>query len=374
MDKRDYYEVLGVPREASAQEIKSAYRKLALKHHPDKNPGDKQAEENFKEAAEAYSVLSDPNKRGQYDRFGHAGVNVGSGGFGGFDPDIFADFSDILGDFFGFGDVFGGSRRRRSSQAQRGSDLRYDLRISFEEAAFGVKTKIKIPRQETCSVCGGTGAKPGQGRVTCNTCGGQGQIRYQQGFFTISRTCPQCQGTGTIIKNRCTECKGAGRLPKEKILELKIPAGVDDGSRLRVAGEGESGANGGPPGDLYVVIEVEEHPFFKRQGNDIYCELPVSFPQAALGAEIGIPTLQGKEKLKIPEGTQTGTVFRLKGRGVVSLGGRGQGDQLVAITVVTPTKLNKQQKQLLQQFADASDGESEEESEGLFGKVKDIFG
>jgi molecular chaperone DnaJ len=210
--------------------------------------------------------------------------------------------------------------------------------------------------------------------VTCNTCGGQGQIRYQQGFFTISRTCPQCQGTGQIIKSRCTECKGAGRLPKEKILELKIPAGVDDGSRLRVAGEGESGANGGPPGDLYVVIEVEEHPFFKRQGNDIYCELPVSFPQAALGAEISIPTLQGKEKLKIPEGTQTGTVFRLKGRGVVSLSGRGQGDQMVAITVVTPTKLNKQQKELLQQFADTSDDEREEDSGGLFGKVKDIFG
>jgi len=372
--KRDYYEVLGVTREANAQEIKSAYRKLALKHHPDKNPGDKQAEENFKEAAEAYSVLSDPNKRGQYDRFGHAGVSAGGGGFGGFDPDIFADFSDILGDFFGFGDVFGGSRRRRPNQAQRGSDLRYDLRISFDEAVFGVKTKIKIPRQETCSVCGGTGAKPGQGRITCNTCGGQGQIRYQQGFFTISRTCPQCQGTGQIIKSRCTECKGAGRLPKEKVLELKIPAGVDDGSRLRVAGEGESGANGGPPGDLYVVIEVEEHLFFKRQGNDIYCELPVSFPQAALGGEISIPTLQGKEKLKIPEGTQTGTVFRLKGRGVVSLGGRGQGDQLVAITVVTPTRLNKQQKELLKQFADASDGENEEESGGLFGKVKDIFG
>jgi molecular chaperone DnaJ len=374
LGKRDYYEVLGVPREASAQEIKSAYRKLALKYHPDKNPGDKQAEENFKEAAEAYSVLSDPNKHGQYDRFGHAGVNVGGGGFGGFDPDIFADFSDILGDFFGFGDIFGGSRRHRANQAQRGSDLRYDLRISFEEAVFGVKTKIKIPRQETCSVCGGTGAKPGQGRVTCNTCGGQGQIRYQQGFFTISRTCPQCQGTGQIIKNRCTECKGAGRLPKEKILELKIPAGVDDGSRLRVAGEGEAGTNGGPSGDLYVVIEVEEHPFFKRQGNDIYCELPVSFPQAALGAEINIPTLQGNEKLKIPEGTQTGTVFRLKGRGVVSLGGRGQGDQLVAITVVTPTKLNKQQKELLQQFADACDGEAEEDSGSLFGKVKDIFG
>jgi len=372
--KRDYYEVLGVDRQANPQEIKSAYRRLALKYHPDKNPGDKDAEEKFKEAAEAYSVLSDPNKRAQYDRFGHAGVNVGTGGFGGFDPDIFADFSDILGDFFGFGDVFGSSRRRRANQPQRGSDLRYDLRISFEDAVFGVKTKIKIPRQENCPVCEGTGAKPGEGRVTCNTCGGLGQLRYQQGFFTISRTCPQCHGSGQVIRHRCTECRGSGRISKERVLELKIPAGVDNGSRLRVAGEGEAGVNGGPPGDLYVVIEVEEHPFFKRQGNDIYCELPISFTQAALGDEVTIPTLQGKEKLKIPEGTQTGTVFRLKGRGVVSLNGRGQGDQLVTVTVVTPTRLSKRQRELLQQLAEESRNEPQEDSSGLFEKVKDIFG
>ncbi|HXK61980.1 MAG TPA: molecular chaperone DnaJ [Acidobacteriota bacterium] len=374
MAKRDYYEVLGVDRQANPQEIKSAYRRLALKYHPDKNPGDKDAEEKFKEAAEAYSVLSDPNKRAQYDRFGHAGVNVGTGGFGGFDPDIFADFSDILGDFFGFGDVFGSSRRRRANQPQRGSDLRYDLRISFEDAVFGVKTKIKIPRQENCPVCEGTGAKPGEGRVTCNTCGGLGQLRYQQGFFTISRTCPQCHGSGQVIRHRCTECRGSGRISKERVLELKIPAGVDNGSRLRVAGEGEAGVNGGPPGDLYVVIEVEEHPFFKRQGNDIYCELPISFTQAALGDEVTIPTLQGKEKLKIPEGTQTGTVFRLKGRGVVSLNGRGQGDQLVTVTVVTPTRLSKRQRELLQQLAEESRNEPQEDSSGLFEKVKDIFG
>jgi molecular chaperone DnaJ len=373
LTKRDYYEILSVDRNASAPEIKSAYRKLAVRYHPDKNAGDKEAEERFKEAAEAYSVLSDPNKRVQYDRFGHAGVNVGgSGGFGGFDPDIFADFSDILGDFFGFGDVFGGSRRRRANQAQRGTDLRYDLRISFEEAVFGVKTKIKIPRQEICSACAGTGADPRHGSTTCTGCKGQGQLRYQQGFFTISRTCPQCQGTGQIIKHRCSQCKGAGRIIKEKILEIKIPGGVDDGSRLRITGEGESGANGGPPGDLYVVIEVEEHPFFKRQENDIYCEIPITFAQAALGGEIQVPTLQGDEKLKIPEGTQTGTVFRFRGRGVVSLNGRGQGDQLVTVTVVTPTGLSREQREILRQFGE-SFGEPNQEPT-LFEKVKDIFG
>jgi molecular chaperone DnaJ len=371
--KRDYYEILGVDRKASAQEIKSAYRKLALTYHPDKNSGDKDAEEKFKEAAEAYSVLSDPNKRAQYDRFGHAGVSAGSGGFGGFDPDIFADFSDILGDFFGFGDVFGGGRRRRNT-AQRGSDLRYDVRISFEEAVFGVTTKIKIPRQEPCSNCGGSGADPRHGRTTCSTCGGQGQVRYQQGFFTISRTCPHCNGAGQIVKQPCPQCKGAGLISREKVLELKIPAGVDDGSRLRVAGEGDPGINGGPPGDLYVIIEVEQHPFFKRQDSDIYCEIPISFAQAALGAEIQIPTLAGTEKLKIPEGTQTGTVFRLKGRGVVSLNARGQGDQLVTITVVTPKKLSKEQKELLRQFAEISGESAEPEASGLFEKVKDIFG
>jgi len=369
--KRDYYEVLGIERKASPQEVKSAYRKLALKYHPDKNSGDKDAEERFKEAAEAYSVLSDTSKRSQYDRFGHAAVNVGSGGFGGFDPDIFADFSDILGDFFGFGDVFGGSRRRRANQPARGSDLRYDLRISFEDAVFGVKTKIKIPRLESCAECGGTGADPKHGRSTCTACGGQGQLRYQQGFFTISRPCSQCRGTGQMIKSRCTKCKGAGRLNKERVLEIKIPAGVDHGSRLRIAGEGEGGVNGGPSGDLYVVIEVEEHPFFKRQDNDIYCEVPITYTQAALGGEIQIPTLQSKETLKIPEGTQTGTVFRMKGRGVVSLNGRGQGDQLVTVTVVTPTKLTKDQKDLLRQL-ESTGGTAEDQT--LFEKVKDIFG
>ncbi len=373
MEKRDYYEILGIERTANAQEIKSAYRRLALKYHPDKNPGDKEAEESFKEAAEAYSVLSDPDKRAQYDRFGHAGVGSGAGGFGGFDPDIFADFSDILGDFFGFGDIFGGGRRRRQSQVQRGADLRYDLKISFEEAVFGVKTKIKIPRHETCPVCHGTGADPSEGVTTCNACGGRGQVRYQQGFFTISRTCAQCHGTGQMIKKVCPECRGAGRLQKEKVLEIKIPPGVDNGSRLRIGGEGEGGLNGGPSGDLYVIIFVEEHPFFKRQDNNIYCEIPITFYQAALGDEVMVPTLEGKEKLKIPEGTQTGTVFCLRGKGAVSLNGRGQGDQFVTVTVVTPTHLNKEQKEVFQQLRELA-GKNPQEGSTLFEKVKEIFG
>lgn len=372
MAKRDYYEILGLEKNAPPPEIKSAYRKLAVKYHPDKNAGNKDAEEKFKEAAEAYSVLSDPQKKAQYDRFGHAGLGSPAGGFGGFDPDIFADFSDILGDFFGFGDVFGGSRRRRN-QPQRGADLRYDLKISFEEAVAGVKTKIKIPRQEMCGRCNGSGAEPGTGRSSCTACGGQGQVRYQQGFFTISRTCSYCHGTGQVIRNRCTDCQGTGRIENEKVMEVKIPAGVDEGSRLRIPGEGEAGINGGPPGDLYVVIFVEEHPIFKRQENNIYCEVPVTFWRAALGGEINVPTLAGEEKIKIPEGTQTGTVFRLKGHGVVSLEGRGKGDQFVAVRVVTPSKLSKEQKQLIDRLAEIS-GDEVEERGNIFEKVKDIFG
>jgi molecular chaperone DnaJ len=373
LEKRDYYEVLGISRNASQQEIKSAYRKLAVKYHPDKNSGEKQAEEKFKEAAEAYSVLSDANKRAQYDRFGHAGVNVGAGGFGGFDPDIFADFSDILGDFFGFGDIFGSSRKTRRQQPQRGADLRYDLKISFEEAVFGTKTKIKIPRLELCKGCNGTGADSEHGRTLCPTCGGKGQSRYQQGFFTISRTCSHCQGTGQIIQKPCSQCRGAGRLRRERVLEIQIPAGVEEGSRLRVSGEGEAGINSGPSGDLYVVLLVDEHPFFKRQDNNIYCDMPLTFWQAALGGEIMVPTLEGKEKVRIPEGTQTGSVFRLKGRGIVSLNGRGHGDQFVTVTVVTPTDLTKEQRELLERLRDCSGGNTQEGS-SIFEKVKEIFG
>lgn len=370
--KRDYYEILGVGRSASQKEIKSAYRKLAVEHHPDRNPGNKAAEEKFKEAAEAYAVLSDPDKRAQYDRFGHAGVS--STGFGGFDPDIFGDFSDILGDFFGFGDIFGSTRRRRD-QAQRGADLRYDLAVDFEDAVFGTKVKIKVPRLQNCQTCNGNGADPKHGTAVCTSCGGHGQVRFQQGFFTISRTCGTCRGSGQIIRQACSECKGTGRIQKEKVLEIRIPAGVESGTRLRIAGEGESGYGNGASGDLYVVISVKEHPIFKRQADDIYCDVPITITQAALGADIRVPTLEGEQKLRIPEGTQTGTVFRLRGRGVVNINGMGRGDQLVRTVVATPTKLNKRQRELLEQLAvELPLPNIAEESEGFFDRVKDIFG
>lgn len=369
--KRDYYEVLGVERGASTQEIKSAYRKLAVQFHPDRNSGDKAAEEKFKEAAEAYSVLSDSQKRAQYDRFGHA--SVGNTGFGGFDPDIFADFSDILGDFFGFGDLFGGSRRRRG-QAQRGADLRYDLEVDFEDAVFGTKAKIKVPQARPCQKCRGTGADPEAGTAVCTTCGGHGQVRFQQGFFAISRTCSTCQGTGRIIKKPCDECKGTGRIQKEKVLELRIPAGVEHGSRLRVPGEGEAGFGGGPAGDLYVIISVREHPFFKRQGDDVYCEIPVSITQAALGAEIKVPTLEGDHRLRVAAGTQSGTLFRLRGKGVASVNGTGRGDQVIRVLVRTPTKLNQRQRELLEALAaELPEPTQAEQSEGFFDRVRDIF-
>ena len=366
--KRDYYEVLGIAHEANDQEIKSAYRKLALKYHPDKNPHDKSAEEKFKEAAEAYSVLSDPDKRARYDRFGFSGMQ---GGFSGFDPATFGDFGDILGEFFGFGDIFG---NRRRGGAERGADLRYDLKISFREAAFGLKTKIKIPRQETCGACEGRGTAKGKSPVTCSACHGAGQVRYQQGFFSISRTCGQCNGAGKVIRDPCETCEGRGRVNKEKVLEIKIPAGVDNGARLRIQGEGESGGRGGPSGDLYVVIYVEEHPFFQRQGNNIYCQVPIGVAQAVLGSEITVPTLEGEEKVKIPEGTQTGSVFRLRNKGIVSLGERGRGDQFVTVNVVVPTKLSKEQRQLFEQLANVSRDDELSQERNIFDKVKDIFG
>ena len=367
-NKRDYYEVLGVSRDASEAEIKSAYRKMALKYHPDKNPGDKSAEEMFKEAAEAYSVLSDSEKRGRYDRFGHSGMQ---GGFSGFDPATFGDFGDILGDLFGFGDIFGARRR---GGPERGADLRYDLKISFREAAVGMKTKIKIPRHEACEECGGRGVAKGKQPLACGACRGTGQVRYQQGFFSISRTCGQCNGTGKIIRDPCPACLGRGIVRREKVLEVKIPAGVDSGVRLRIQNEGEAGTHGGPPGDLYVVIFVEEHPFFQRQGNNIYCQIPIGLTQAVLGAEIIVPTLEGEEKLKVPEGTQTGTVFRLRNKGIVSLGERGRGDQFVTVNVVIPTKLTKEQRQLFESLAKVSKEDELSQERNLFEKVKDIFG
>jgi molecular chaperone DnaJ len=341
---------------------------MAVKYHPDKNSGDKSAEEKFKEAAEAYSVLSDPEKRARYDRFGHSGMQ---GGFSGFDPNIFGDFGDILGEFFGFGDIFGG--RRRSGPA-RGADLRYDLKISFKEAAFGLKTKIKIPRQDTCPSCNGSGAPKGKPPVNCPTCKGAGQVRYQQGFFSISRSCGQCNGTGRIITEPCETCQGKGRIHKEKVLEVRIPAGIDSGARLRIQGEGEAGSLNGPSGDLYVIIYVEEHPFFQRQENNIYCQVPISIVQAVLGSEIVVPTLEGEEKLKIPEGTQTGSVFRLRNKGIVSLGGRGRGDQFVTVNIVVPTKLTREQRQAFENLAKVSEDDELIQERNIFDKVKDIFG
>ncbi len=371
MSKRDYYEVLGVSRTATDQEIKSAYRALARRHHPDVNQTDETAEAKFKEVSEAYTVLSDAEQRRRYDRFGHAGVsssagaNWGAPGFGGIE--------DILGDLFGFGDVFGGNRAGgRRPTAQRGADLRYDLEISLEEAAAGMTAQLRIPRLENCENCKGAGAAPGTTPENCQTCGGTGQVRYQQGFFSVARTCHACRGVGRVIGTPCQDCKGAGRIEREKSLEVKIPAGVETGSRMRVQGEGESGASGGPAGDLYVVIHVSEHEQFERQGGNLYSSVPITFAQAALGAEISVKTLGSDQNLKIPVGTQTGTVFRLKGQGMPVLGGRGKGDLFVAVTVVTPTSLTREQRRLLEQLADVENKDLEDK--GLVDKVRDIFG
>jgi len=373
-NKRDCYEILGVSRNASDQEIKSAYRKLALTYHPDKNPDDKEAEEKFKEAAEAYSILSDAEKRERYDRYGYGGIQ--GGGFSGFDPSTFGDFGDILGELLGFGGIFGGRRRRGGPE--RGSDLRYDLRISFKEAAFGLKTKIKFQRNETCPDCEGRGTPKGKEPVKCSACGGSGQQSYQQGLFSFRRTCQHCNGAGQIITEPCETCRGRGRVVKEKTLEVRIPAGVDNGSRLRIQSEGEAGLHNGPSGDLYVVIYVEEHPFFQRQGNNIYCQIPIGITQAVLGADISVPTLEEDEKLRIPEGTQTGTVFRLRGKGVSILGERGYGDQFVTVNVVIPTELTKEQRQLFESLDKITKNEEPapqpQSEKNIFEKVKDIFG
>ncbi len=378
MSKQDYYEVLGVGRNSTEQEVKSAYRRLAIKFHPDKNPGDAEAEEKFKEAAEAYSVLSDPEQRGRYDRFGHAGVANGAGARGGgWGSPGFSGIEDILGDLFGFGDVFGGgsarSGRGRAQAAQRGADLRYDLEISLEEAATGMSASIRIPRLENCDVCSGTGAAEGTQPQTCATCGGSGHVRYQQGFFSVARTCSTCRGTGTIIRNPCQNCQGAGRIEREKTIEVKIPAGVETGSRLRLPNEGESGLFGGPQGDLYVVLHVKEHENFERQGNNLYSSVPITFAQAALGAEVSVATLAGEpQQLKVPAGTQTGTVFRIKGQGMSVLGGRGRGDLFVAVTVITPATLTREQRKLLEQLAEIE--ETDLADKGLLNKVRNIFG
>lgn len=367
--KKDYYELLGVGRNASEDEIKKTYRKLALQHHPDRNPGDKQAEEKFKEVSEAYSVLSDPQKRAQYDQFGHAAFGEGGPFAGG--ADFSGSFEDIFGDIFG--EFFGGSTGRGRGRA-RGEDLRYNLTLKFEEAVSGTEKRIKIPRHGTCEICRGSGAKAGTAPQTCPTCRGRGQVSFQQGFFSVSRTCNQCHGQGTIIKDPCGTCSGAGRVRTLHTLSVKIPGGVDTGSRLKLRSEGETGPAGGTPGDLYVVIHVEPHPIFVRDNLDIVCDVPISFAQAALGSEIDVPTLEGKVKMKIPPGTQSGKVFRMKGKGVKDFQGYHQGDQHVRVTVETPTRLTARQKDLLKEFAALGGEEVNPLAKGFVDKMKELFG
>jgi molecular chaperone DnaJ len=367
--KRDYYEVLGVSRDASEQEIKSAYRKLALQYHPDRNPNNPDAEERFKECSEAYAILADAEKRAAYDRYGHAGI--AGAGMGGFDPNIFQDFTEIFGDFFGFGDLFGGARRR--GRGQRGADLREDLTLEFEEAVFGKETQVTLRRHEPCEACRGSGMAAGKAPVNCRSCGGRGQVRFQQGFFTMARTCPTCQGVGTVITDPCPKCKGEGRLLRQRTVDAKIPAGVEDGTRIRFSGLGEAGVFGGPPGDLYLVLQVKEHPLFEREGSDLHCVLPVSFAQAALGTEIQVATLDGEHTLKVPEGTQSGTTMRVRGKGVPVLNGHGRGDLFVEVRVQTPSKLSKRQRELLQELETGSTIENRPQRRTLLGKVKDIF-
>lgn len=345
-----------------------------MQYHPDRNPDNPEAEEKFKEVTEAYAVLVDGEKRSLYDRFGHAGVSGTGAGPVGFDPSVFQDFSDIFGEFFGFGDLFGGGGGRRRTRAQRGADLREDVTLEFDEAVFGTETKVTVRRHELCEVCHGTGAAPGKAPATCRACGGRGQVRYQQGFFSISRTCPTCQGAGSVITDPCPQCEGEARVLRQKTVDAKVPAGVEDGTRIRFAGLGEAGAFGGPAGDLYVVLHVKEHPFFDREGNDLRCVIPVSFTQAALGTEIVVPTLEGDHKLKIPEGTQSGSTFRIRNRGVPVLNGRGKGDLFVDIRVQTPSKLTKRQRELLLELEGMAHVENKPQNRSLLGKVKDIFG
>ena len=373
MNKRDYYEVLGVERSATEQDLKKAYRRLAHQFHPDKNQTDPEAEEKFKEAAEAYAVLSNADQRQRYDRFGHAGISTSAAGASWGAPG-FGGIEDILGDLFGFGDVFSAGARSggRRSTGQRGADLRYDLEITLEQAAVGMTAQLRIPKLEACETCSGLGAAPGTRPELCRTCQGSGQVRFQQGFFSVSRTCSACRGAGQIITSPCESCRGAGRVEREKSIEVKIPAGVETGSRLRLQAEGESGMQGGPAGDLYVVIHVAEHEDFERQGNNLYEAVPITFAQAALGAEISVKTLDGPQPLKIPAGTQTGTVFRVRGQGMPVLGGRGKGDLFVSVSLITPKNLTREQRKLLEQLAKIETQDLEDKR--LVDKVRDIFG
>jgi len=362
---KDYYELLGVSREVTPEELKKVYRQLAMKHHPDRNPGDRAAEEKFKEISHAYSVLSDPEKRAHYDRYGTAeGFGANQGPFAGG-----AGFSDIFEDFFGdfLGGSFGGHRKQRPA---RGNDLRYDLEITLEEAVFGTEKVITFPKLQKCGECSGTGSEPGKQPEVCSTCKGSGQIRYQQGFFSVSKSCGKCSGTGRHITNPCRKCRGHGAIQEQKTVNLKIPAGVDAGSRLKIVGEGEPGLNGGPSGDLYVILDVQEHEIFKREGTDLFCDFPISFTNAALGAEIEVPTLDGSTKLKIPAGTQSGKIFTLKGKGAPRIGSQQRGSQLIRISIEVPKKLSQRQKELLEEFAAISTDDS---NKTFKDKLKDLF-
>ncbi len=371
MAKRDYYEILGVERSADEREIKKAYKRLAMKFHPDRNPDNPESEEKFKEAKEAYEILSDPQKRAAYDKFGHAGVDpnqAGPGGFGGG-----ADFGDVFGDIFG--DIFGGGRR--SQRAARGSDLRYNMELTLEEAVRGVSKEIKVPTLVECDECHGSGARTGTSAQTCPTCHGSGQVQMRQGFFAVTQACPHCHGKGKIITDPCRKCHGDGRVQKTKTLSVKIPAGVDTGDRIRLAGEGEAGEFGAPAGDLYVQVHVKEHPIFVRDGNNLYCEIPISFTTAALGGEVAVPTLDGRVMLKIPVETQTGRMFRLRGKGVRSLRSGAEGDLLCKAVVETPVKLSDEQKELLKQLEDSLNGSGvkthKPKADGFFEGVKRFF-
>jgi molecular chaperone DnaJ len=375
MTKRDYYEVLGIGRDASPEDVKRAYRRLALKYHPDRNPGEQAAEEKFKEAAEAYSVLGEPGKRSTYDRFGFDGLRgEGFTGFSGFDASIFGDFEDILGSLFGFGDFFGTRTGRRRSNPQRGRDLALELEISLEEAAAGIEKEININRAEHCPDCRGSGMQPGTKKAACPTCNGRGQMRYQQGFFTISRTCSHCHGAGEIITAPCSECRGSGRVKQKRKLTLRIPAGIEDGSRLRIEGQGEAGESAAAPGDLYAVIRVAKHTLFEREDDNLFCQVDISYSQAALGAAIEVPGLdRGSEVLKIPAGTQTNAVFRMKGRGIKDIHSRRHGDLYVKVRVKTPENLGKEEKALLRRLAELRGEELETADRSLIDKLKNVI-
>jgi molecular chaperone DnaJ len=373
MAKRDYYEILGVPRGASDADLKAAYRKLAMKHHPDRNPGDKDCERRFKELNEAYDVLKDAQKRAAYDRFGHAAFEhgAGAGGAAGFGAEFASTFADIFDDLFGMG----GARRARGSGRERGADLRYNMEITLEEAYVGKTAQIRIPTSVTCDACSGMGAKAGTKPKTCATCNGHGKIRHAQGFFTLERTCPACHGRGQVIENPCPSCSGSGRVTRERTLSVNIPAGVEDGTRIRLAGEGEAGVRGGPPGDLYIFLSLAPHELFQRDGADLHCRVPISMVAAALGGDFEVPTIDGgKTRVKVPEGTQSGRRFRLQGKGMPVLRSKQTGDMYVQVLVETPQKLTKRQKDLLAEFEKLSSKETQPEADGFFAKVKDFFG